>query len=143
MVRFVVFKDLLTSCPGDNLELLASCRPVNVNREQQWLAILIRRQPAGDFPGRRCLARALQAHDHDNVWDLPGKNQPGGLAAQHVDQFVKYYLDDLLGRVEFLPNLLSLSLFLDRGYKVLCDFIIDVGFKKGETNLAQGRVNVL
>jgi hypothetical protein len=65
------------------------------------------------------------------------------LTAQQIDQLIEDYLDDLFGRLQLLPNLLTFSLFLDRDDKVFSDFIVDVGFKQSETNLAQRRIDML
>ena len=68
----------------------------------------------------------MQSNHHHRVWYLFGENEPRRLAAEQLHQFVKNDLDDLLGRLEFLPNLLTFGLLLDRTDKVFGDFIVDV-----------------
>src|SRR5688500_10577912 len=126
IVDFRVFKDLLAGRFRDDLQLLTSGRPVNVNRQQQGFAILIYRTPTSDFSRRSRFAGTLESDDHHGVGYLLSKDQSRRLASKEIDQLVVNDLDNLLRWLEFLPNLLALSLFLDRSYKVFSDFVVNI-----------------
>src|SRR5688572_22254297 len=52
IVRLRLFKDRLASRLRDDPQLFARRGPVNISREEQRLALLIRRQPSGNLSGR-------------------------------------------------------------------------------------------
>ena len=65
------------------------------------------------------------------------------LPAQHVDQSVMDDLDDLFAGLDRAEHRLTGCAFAGLGDEVLDNRQGDVGVQQGQTNLAQGLVNVL
>ena len=58
------------------------------------------------------------------------------MSAQKLYQLVKHDLDDLFGRLQFLPDLLAFGLLLDRRDEVLRDLVVHIRFKEREAAYA-------
>ena len=88
---------------ADDRQLVARRRAVDVDREQQRVAVLILLQPLRQLAGRGRLTRALQSDDHDRVRAARGEEQSARRAAEHLDHLVVDDLDDLLPGRELMP----------------------------------------
>src|SRR5215213_9005726 len=128
---------------GDDRELLARGGAVNVRGDQKRLALLVLREPHRYLARRGRLARPLQADDHHDVRARLREDEARRGAAQKLDQLVEDYLDDLLGGLKLLPDLLPLGLRLDRRDEVFGDLVVHVRFEQREADFAQRGVNVL
>src|SRR5208283_3363279 len=126
----------------DHLELLASSRTINVNRDQQRTVSAILK-PVGKLARGSGFAGALQpGHEHDG-WRLRGKLQFSRIFAESRDQLVADDLDNLLARRERSQHFLPDSLSLNAVDEFFDNFEVDVGFKHRQTNLFQRLGNVL
>ena len=124
-----------------DLQLLDRVGALEVARdEQRGLALLL--QPERELGRERRLAGALEAGQHDDGRPGLGVAQPPGLAAEDRDQLVVDDLDDLLGGVQRLADLLAPGPLLDRRDEVLDHRQRDVGLEQGDPDLASGRVDV-
>jgi len=60
-----------------------------------------------------------------------------------MHEVVVYDLDDLLGRIEPLEDILAQRVVLDVPQEVLHDVVVHVGLEKGETDLLESLTDVL
>ena len=68
--------------------------------------------------------------------------EPAGLAAEDRDELLVDDLDDLLGRVQRLADLVAEGALAHAGGELLDDRQRDVGVEQGEADLADGAVDV-
>ena len=124
-----------------DLQLLDGVRALQVAGDQhRRLALLL--QPQRELGRERRLAGTLQAGEHDDGRAGLGVAQPPGLAAEDGDELLVDDLDDLLGGVQRLADLLAPRALLDRRDEVLDHRQRDVGLEQGDPDLARGRVDV-
>jgi hypothetical protein len=95
----------------------------------------------GELGGHRRLARALQADQHDDVWRLAGKLEPGRLAEDGDELFIDD-LDHGLRRRQGGDDLGADGALADALDQVLDDTIVHVGLEERQSHLAQALVDV-
>jgi hypothetical protein len=124
-----------------DLQLVDRVGPLEVGRHQQRGAALLL-QPQRELRGEGRLARALEAGEHDD--GRPGLRVPQspGLPTEDLDELLVDDLDDLLGGVQRLADLLAASAFLDRRDELLDDRQRDVRLEQRDPDLATGVVDV-
>jgi hypothetical protein len=98
--------------------------------------------PLRELAGEGGLAGALEAGEHDHGGRVLGPVQLAGLAAEHLHQLVVDDLDDLLGGVERLGDLLAEGPLADLGGEAAHHGDRDVGVEQGSTDLADRLVDV-
>ncbi len=101
------------------------------------------RQQASQLARRGGLPGALQAGEHDHRGTVPLQPQRNGLAPQGPLQLVGDGLDDLLGRVERLGDLLADQRLPQPGDELLDDFVVDVRLEQREADLPERLVDGL
>ncbi len=111
-------------------------------REQRALALPL--EQVGELGGRRGLAGALEAHEHDHVRDaVLGEYELGLRGAEELGELVEHDLDDVLGGRERVEHLARHAALLAGGHETLDDLEVDVGLEEGEADLAHGDVDVI
>jgi hypothetical protein len=125
-----------------DLQLFDGCGPVDIQGCQQRLSA-----PGFHLAGQLgcCggLAGALQAHHHDDSGLSAGKELYfRRLGAHQTDQFVVDDLDDHLGRIQAVHDILADRSLLNGFDEVLDDLEIDIGFQKSHLYFAQGRFDI-
>ena len=123
------------------MELVDGRRTVDVGRDQIGLAFEFAAQLERQLGAGGGLARALQAHDHDDG-RRAGQVEVSGLSAEDLDELLVDDLHDLLAGIEALEHVLADGPFPDAFNEVLDDLEIDVGLKQGQTHFAQRGLNV-
>ena len=124
-----------------DLELVDGVRALEVGGDQHRLLALLL-EPERELRGQRGLAGALEAGQHDHRRRGLGVAQPAGLAAEDRDELLVDDLDDLLGGVQRLADLLAARPLLDRVDELADHRQRDVGLEQGDPDLARGRVDV-
>ena len=125
-------------------ELLHRRRPAGVEGRHQDLLAVGLGEAHGELRRGGGLARALQTRHQDHGRRVDGEVDPLRLfPAQHVDQSVVDDLYDLLAGLDRTEHRLTGCAFAGLGDEVLDNRQGDVGVQQGQTNLAQGLVNVL
>jgi len=99
-------------------------------------------QPLRELARERRLAGALEAGQHDDRRRVLRVPDEPGLAAEDVDELLVDDLDDLLGRVQRLADLLARGPLLDRADEGLDDRQRDVRLEQRDPDLAGRRVDV-
>ena len=127
---------------ADGLQLLDGGGTVDVaGHEQRALALLLHQR--GELGAVGGLAGALQTDEHDHARRLAGYVELLVVAAHQRAELLVDYLDDHLRGREALEHLRALRALADALYKVLDDFVADVGLEQRQANLAHGLRNVL
>ncbi len=109
-----------------DLELLDGVGPLEVGGDQHGRVALLA-QPPGELAREGCLARALEARQHDDGGRGLGEAEPAGLTAEDPDQLVIDDLDDLLRRIQRLGDLGTAGALLDLGDERLDHRQRDIG----------------
>ena len=125
---------------AERLELLHRGRALHVGGDQQRPRAALA-QLQRQLAGQRRLAGALQADQHDHRRASPSRLEPARLA-EHLDQLVVDDLDDLLGRVEALEDLLADRPLADPLDEALGDLEVDVGLEQRAADLLERLVDV-
>ncbi len=123
-------------------ELLDRGRAVDVGRGHDRMLPLLLEVPR-ELGRRRRLARALEAHQHDDRGRMRRHCQAMTRAAEQLDQLVANDLDDLLARRERGEHVLADGFDADALDEALDDLEIDVGFEKSHAHFAQGLLDIL
>ena len=125
-----------------DLQLFDSRGPVDIQRCQQGLSAL-GFHLAGQLGCRGGLAGALQAHHHDDSGLTAGKElYLRRLRAHQTDQLVVDDLDDHLGRIQAVHDILADRSLLDGFDEVPDDLEIDIGLQKSHLYFAQGGFDI-
>ena len=98
---------------------------------------------AGQLGRRGGLARALEAHQHDDGGRGGSHGQAMPAAAQELDQLVVDDLDHLLGRRQGFQDVLADRLAPDGVDEGPHDLEVDVGLQEGHADLAQRLLDVV
>src|SRR5581483_1385420 len=100
-------------------------------------------EPVRKLSGSGCFTGTLQSgHEHDSRW-LRSKLYSRGIFAENLDELVANDLDDLLAGRKGCHHLLADGFRLHLVDELLYHFEIDVGFEKGQPQLAQRLLHVL
>jgi hypothetical protein len=124
-----------------DLQLVDGVRPLQVGGHEQRAAALAL-EPERQLGRQRGLPRALEAGQHDHGRRRLGEPEPAGLAAEDRDELLVDDLDDLLGRVERLADLLAPRPLAYGGHELLDDRQRDVGLEQRDADLPRGGVDV-
>ena len=127
---------------AERLELVDRRRTVDVRRGQQRV-LALPLEVTRELGRRGGLARALQAHQHDDRGRMGRHGEPVPGAAEQVDQLVAHHLDHVLPRRQRLENVLADGLLADAVDEPLDDLEVDVGLEEGEAHLAEGLDDIL
>ena len=127
--------------PGQHGQLIDGGGAVHVRRHKVRTHLPLAQQ-IGQLARRGGLARALQAHEHDDRRFFALQIKVGRFPPQQLHQLVMYDLDDLLGGAHALEDFLPEAFGAYAVHKVLDDLEVDVRLKQGKPNLAQARLHV-
>ena len=127
---------------GDDFELLACGGAVDVDRDEHGTVTALF-EPRGQLAGGSRFAGTLQSGHENDGGRLGGEVEAGSIFAEQSDQLVANDFDDLLGRRERGEDFSSDGLLADVLDEVGDDLEVDVGFKQGDANFAQGFGDVL
>ena len=122
---------------GDDLQLLARSRPVDVDRNQHRPVPTLL-EPCGQLAGDRRFARALQPGHQNDGRRLGGEVEARRVFAKQSDQLVAHNLDHLLGGRECGEHFGPHGLFANVLDQVADNLEVNVGFEQSHANLAQG-----
>ena len=135
------FKHLDARLAAHDLQLVDSGGAVDIPRDQKRLLVLFFEEK-GELAAQRRLARALQAA-HQDDGGRPVRHFELGVGRTHQrDELLVDDLDDLLGGVEALQDLLPHRLGGDVGDELFGDEDVDVRLQKGDAHLAHGRLDL-
>ena len=129
------------SCAHD-AELLDGGGAVDVAGHQQGPLALGLLQQAGQLAAVGGLARALEAHQHDDRGALGVGGQLLILRAHEAGELLVDDLDDHLGGGQAFEHVGADAALGGVAYKVLHDLVADVGLEQGKTDLPHGRLDV-
>jgi hypothetical protein len=121
-------------------ELVHGRRAIDVGGNEQGRSALLKEETA-QFATGSCFAGAVQAH-HQDATGIAAELYAGIGRAEEFDEFVVNDFDDLLARLDAEKNFLADGFVFDALDKVASDFEINVGFKEGETDFAEGIADV-
>ena len=124
-----------------DLELLDGVRPLQVGSDQHRRLVLAL-QPERQLRGQGGLTGTLEAGQHDHRRRVLGVAQAAGLAAEDGDELLVDDLDDLLGGVQRLADLLAAGPLLDRSDELLDHRQRDVGLEQGDAHFAHRLVDI-
>ena len=128
---------------AERLQLVGRRGAVDVARDEQGAVVLLL-QAVRELGRRRRLARALKAHEHDDVGDaVVGQRELGLVAAEQRGELVHDDLDDVLRGRERIHHLGGEAALLGARDELLDDLEVDVGLQKREADLAHRGVDVL
>jgi hypothetical protein len=138
----VAFVELGVDGFGDDLELFARGRTVDVDRNQHWPVTALF-EPRGQLAGGGGFAGALQAGHQNHRGRLRGEFEARRVLAQDGDQLVADDLDDLLGGRERRQHLGAHGLDADLLDQVVDHVEVNVGFEQRHADFAQRFGDVL
>jgi hypothetical protein len=131
--------DLLTQ----HRELLLRRGPLHVERGHQHLVLVALGQAFGDLGRGRCLARALQADQHDRHGSWRVEVDRLRFRAQRFDQRIVDDLDHHLAGLDRLDDRSANRLGAGPVDERAHDLERDIGFEQRAAHLAHGGVDVL
>ena len=140
-VLAVTAEDRNANLAAERGQLVGSGGTVDVARGEQRGAALLLEQ-VGQLYGRRSLAGALQAHEHDDIGNAVAKDKLALGGAEHLGKLVEHDLDDVLRRRQRLHDLGGHAALLGLSDKLLDDLEVDVGLEQRHANIAHGRSNI-
>ena len=129
----------------DDVQLLNRRRPLDVGRDEQRMPALLR-QPLRQLPGRRRLARALQAEQQDDARPLAssaaGRPSASPKSATISSRTIRTTCCDG-DRLRSASSSCVHRAIADAIDERLDDLEVDVGFEQRQPNLAERRLDVL
>ena len=117
-----------------DLQLVDSCRTIDIARNEQWLLVLLILEHVGELAGERCLTGTLQTA-HQNNGRMLLQFQSYSLTAHKLSEFVMNKLHHKLSRLHRREDVHSESLFLDIIRKCLGNFIVDIGVEQSTAHV--------
>ncbi len=123
-------------------QLIAGGRAARIGGDEHDPTALLLKQSRQLAAGRR-LARALEAHHHDDRGRHGRELDPRVLAAHQLPQLVPDDLDDLVPRRQALQHVLPHGLDPHALDEVLDDLEVDVRLQQRHPDLFQGLADVL
>ncbi len=128
---------------AEHLELVDGRGPLEVGGDEEGLLLPLLDEPLGELAAGRRLARALEAHHHDDGRSRRVLLQAAVDRPHEVHELVVDDLDDLLARVDALDDLVADRLELDALDEVLDDRDRNVRLEQGLTDFPEALVDVL
>jgi len=121
-------------------ELVHGRRTIDVGRDEQWSSALFEEE-AAQFGAGSGFAGAVEA-EHENATWIAAELDAGIGGAEKFDEFVVDDFDDLLAGLDAEKNILADGLVFDAVDEIASDLEIDIGFKEGQPDFAEGIADV-
>ena len=123
------------------MQLLNSCRTINVTSYEQWALVLLGLQHIGKLTREGCLTRTLQTRHQDDS-RTTFEVELYSLTTHQLCQLVVHNLHHQLAWLDGCEHIHTQRLLLDSISKLLGYFIVDVGIQQCLTHIFQRLCNV-
>ena len=128
---------------AERLQLIGGGGTIHVAGDEQRVVVLAFQQ-VGQLGRSRRLARALQAHEHDDVGNAAAEfDAAGALLSEQVRELVEDDLHHVLRRGERIEHLGGEAALLGLGDEFLDDLEVDIGLEQRQADFAHGGVDIL
>ena len=124
------YTNLLTN----NLQLLNSCRTINVTSNKQRILVSFIFQTVSKLSTKCCFTRTLQT-THQNNRRMSLEINLNGITTHKLSQFIVNNLHHQLTWLNSSKHIHTKSLFLYSICKGLSYFVVYIGIKEGTTNV--------